>query len=651
MLAACAMACAGAALASSAPAWMHAQHALPLPAYDEKIAAVELYDETVMTVESAGRFKLLQRSVYRILRPAGAAVGTFSADLRLPSRITDIHAWCIPASGADYEIKAREAAETALRGVASGALMTDLRSTLIRAPAAVPGSTVGFEVEMEISPTVMAHTWRFQKTVPVREAQFTLRLPAGWSYRGVWLNAPESEPVTLAANQWRWTVHDVKDIKIQQHMAPWAGSAGALFASFIPPAAQGIGLTTWDGIGVWFLALAEHQGEASPALKAKVEELTATETTLPGKVRAVSSFVQEEIRYVGVELGVGAYQPRKASEVLSLRYGDCKDKANLLLAMLREIGVDGTFLFVNTARGFVTPASPANLDFNHVIVAIKLPAAEFIPSLLTAVDTGKLGRVVIFDPTADLTPLGMIPAWLQGGYGLLATPQGSELVRIPILPADASGVRRTGMLSIDEAGKLTGDIVEERLGITAVPHRQSMRGINRDTEQIRPIEAVVGKSLASFQITKATVTNLHTTDQPLVYHYSLEAEQYGKPTADLLLVRPRVVGTHASSLLETDEPRVQPVEFDGTELDTDEFTIALPAGYAVDELPPPVRADYGFASYERETTASGHTLHYRRRFEIKALSVPVAAVPELRALYRTIYNDERLSAVLRRTSH
>jgi hypothetical protein len=92
------------------------------------------------------------------------------------------------------------------------------------------------------------------------------------------------------------------------------------------------------------------------------------------------------------------------------------------------------------------------------------------------------------------------------------------------------------------------------------------------------------------------------------------------------------------------------VEFEGPERDTDVFEIELPAGYQVDDLPPPVDLDDGFASYRSKTEIAGRTLRYTRTFEIKNLSVPVSEAEKLRDFYRVIANDERNSAVLKRVS-
>lgn len=116
---------------------------------------------------------------------------------------------------------------------------------------------------------------------------------------------------------------------------------------------------------------------------------------------------------------------------------------------------------------------------------------------------------------------------------------------------------------------------------------------------------------------------------------------------DLLLVRPRVIGTKAEGFMETKEPREFPVEFDGPVQDTDRFEITLPPGYGVDELPPPVDLDYGFASYHAKTEVEGNVIDDWRTFEVKQLSVPVSQAEGLKKFYRLVSGDERNTVVLK----
>jgi len=171
--------------------------------------------------------------------------------------------------------------------------------------------------------------------------------------------------------------------------------------------------------------------------------------------------------------------------------------------------------------------------------------------------------------------------------------------------------------------------------------------VTKNVDRIKPIESLLAGSLSSFQIVRAGVANLEQTDQPFGFNYSFESDHYAKNAGNLLLVRPRVLGSKSWGVLETKEPRKFPLEFEGPSRDTDIFDIALPPGYEVDELPAPTDADFSFGSYHSKTEASGQMLHYTRSMEIKELSVPVSKMDELKRFYRMIAADERNTAVLK----
>jgi transglutaminase-like putative cysteine protease len=634
--------------AADAPAWMRAQINAALPAHDEKTNAVVLYADTLLTVQADGRMKRLDREVIKILRPDGESLGTVRFEFDALSRITGLHGWCIPVAGKDYEVKDKDAVESAVYGVDGGELVTDLRTKTLRIPAATVGAIIGYEVEQEVRPYVLVDEWAFQSTLPVREAHYTLKLPRGWSYKANWLNRTEQPPDFTAEGEWRWSLGDVAAIRVERAMPPWRGIAGSMVVALQPPGAQDPGIQSWRDLGAWYLGLTRGRRDANAAIKQKVAELTASVPDTLGKIQALARFVQNDIRYVAIELGIGGQQPHPAADVFSHRYGDCKDKVTLLSTMLGEIGVDSYYVLINTERGSVTAATPPNLQFNHAIMAIALPAGVDQSALPAHIAHPKLHDILFFDPTDAFTPLGRLSGGLQANYGMLVTPEGGELMQLPQLPADTNGIERTAKLTLDESGTLRGEVDEVHTGDHAAVQRYELRSTTQDTDRIKPVEAVAGASLSTFQILKATISNLRVTDRPFEWHYTVEAENFAKPAGDLLLVRPRVLGSKSSGLLETKEPRQYPVEFEGPQRDTDVFEIALPAGFVPDELPPPVNIDTGFAAYHSKTEVVGHALRYTRTFEIKDLSVPVSKVPQLKEFYRVIAGDERNSAVLKR---
>ena len=639
-----------AAAAWSPPAWVQAQATAQLPEHDDKAIGALLYSETVLNVRPDGKLVRLDRRAYRILRPDGSGLGIARVDVDALTKLNSLHGWSLPAEGKSYEVRERDALESSLAGVTGSELMSDVRTKLLRIPAAVPGSVVAYEWEVEERPFQLTDEWQFEDTVPVRETHYTLQLPPGWSYKVTWLNHSEQPGVPAGGNGVSWVLHDLKPIELEERMPPWRGIAGRMVVSLQPPNGAAHGFSTWNEMGTWYRGLARGRTEPSAQIKQKVAELTQGSTTQLDKMKRLAAFVQDEIRYVAIELGIGGLQPHAAADVFTHRYGDCKDKVTLLQSMLAQIGIDSEYFIINTERGSILADTPANLGFNHAIVAISLPPGLEDPTLLAvSTDTGH-GRILFFDPTDPVTPFGSLRGDLQANYGLLVTADGGALIRTPTLPGALNAIERTAKMTLDESGTLRGDIHEVWKGDRASEQRAIARASKQETDRIRPVERVAAHSFTSFDIIKATVTAAQVNNQPVEWAYSIEAPRYAKSAGELLLVRPRVLGSKTSGLLETQQSRRFPIEFAGAERDSDRFEIELPAGYTVDELPPPVRVDYGFAAYESKTEVVGRTLRYTRLFEMRDLSIPVSKASSLKEFYRTILGDERALAVLKPVS-
>ena len=635
--------------AGDAPAWMHAAASAPLPAHDEKTDAVLLYWEQAVNVQSVDKIKTRVRMVYKILRPSGRDYGIAAVSFNPQRKINGLRGWCIPAQGKDYEVKDKEAVEVALPKIAGSELISDVKEKLLQIPAPDPGSIVGYEYEEDEQPMVLQDVWVFQREIPGRELRYSLQLPSGWEYKASWINYPEIKPTQSGNNQWEWVISDVKGIRKEAEMPPIYGVSGQMIISFFPPGgASGNGFTSWQEMGNWYRNLTNGRRDASPQITQEVTTLTASAQTPLEKMKALAQFVQHDIRYVAIELGIGGWQPHVASEVFVHRYGDCKDKATLLSAMLSQVGVESFYVVINSERGSVTPQVPANVGgFNHVVLAINLPASVTDPSLVATIQHPRLGPLLYFDPTNELTPFGEIGGYLQANYGLLVTPEGGELVELPEQPSAMNSIERTGKLTLDPLGTLKGEVSETRVGDRAWSERWRLRSVTKSSDQIKPIEDLLAGSLSLFSITQASILNLNHTDQPFGFHYAFEARNYAKNAGGLLLVRPRVLGVKTSGLLETKEPRKFPIEFEGPSRDTDTFEIAIPAGYVVDDLPPAVDADYSFASYHAKTEVNGNLIHYSRTLEVKELSVPVSRADDLKKFYRIVAGDERNTVVLK----
>ena len=217
----------------------------------------------------------------------------------------------------------------------------------------------------------------------MRQSHYSLQLPAGWEFKVSWLNHPEVRPAESGNNLWQWNLSDVTAIRNEAAMPPLQGVVGQMIVTFFPAGGRAAnGFATWDDMGKWYSTLLSGRIEASPQIQQQVVTVASGKSTPLAKMQAIAQFVQHDIRYVAIELGIGGWQPHPASDVFSHHYGDCKDKATLMRSMLSEIGIDSFHVVINTERGAVTPETPAHHGFNHAILAVKLPEGLNDPSLV-----------------------------------------------------------------------------------------------------------------------------------------------------------------------------------------------------------------------------------------------------------------------------
>ena len=615
-----------------------------LPPYPADTKAVVLLEDKLVTVGSDGRAMERYREVIKILRPQGREYANIVAWFSKDNKLTSFHAWSIGPDGHQYTVKDDQVREEGADE--TGMLYLDVRAKTVRPPASDPGGIVAFEVERQASNYgTQEQTWDFQNPIPTVHSVFEVDLPPGWKSYNAWLRHDTAQPSEVSANHWRWELNDIPAIDLDG--VPMAPSEEALVGRMVIHYAAGdlpTGDQRWAEIGNWYDNLASPRTEAPQEIASKSREVVNGAAGFKLKIQDVAGFMQREIRYVGIEIGIGGLQPHSAADVFRNRYGDCKDKATLLIAMLNAVGVRATWVLVDTHRGFIDPSLPS-IRGNHAIAAIEMPAGFSDPDLPTSVTARNGRKYLIFDPTDPYTRIGLLSSTLQGSYGILVAGKDSQVIQLPKLAPDAALLERTASFDLNEDGNLKGSVTETRTGAMA---RYPRRVYNDEgeKEQREYMEHRLQRDFSSFTLDSAAAQNAHEIGKDLVLKYSLTANSYAKPTGDLLLFRPRVLGRNALPF--NDKPRVFPIDLNETGIWRDKFDVALPKGYIVDDLPDPVNLDVGFASYHSEVKADGNALHYSREYVVKQVDIAADKYPDVQKLMGTITADENNSAVLKK---
>jgi hypothetical protein len=630
---------------NNVPDWVRTAAQQPIPTLPETTKAVVLLDDETYTVDAKGQAVLHEREVIKILRPQGREYGYPAVWFDKDSKILSLHAWSIDPSGHEYAVKDNEIREGSPPGE-GGELYEDIKYKVADPPGRDPGGIIAFEYEQRARPYLAEAHWDFQGVLPVVSQSFTLELPAGFTYTTTWAHHAKVDAIDLEHQRYRWEMNNEPAIDLERiPMSPSTESlAGRMTIHYAGPGLAFPEDGTWRGIGEWYTALSHDRLAAAPDIAAKAAELTAGKTDFYDKSEAIADFLQKQIRYFVVEMGVGGFQPHYAEDIFRGKYGDCKDKATLLSAMLSSVGIHSALVMVDTDRGVIDPDAPS-LYGNHMIAAIEIPKGYDSPKLHSVVTANTGKRYLIFDPTWYETPFGQIEDNLQGSYALLVEGAESQIIQIPVLSPDLNTVHRSATLTLAADGSLKGSAVESWFGDIASHNRLRLSEQNAK-EQQEFFDRTISRDLMAASLSDLKIENLAALDKDLTTTFDLSADHFANSVGPLIMVRPRIFGSY--TLPVDHKKRKVAIDLRQTMQGTDTFDIQLPDGYTVDELPDPVKADVGFASYESSTKLDGHTIHYTRTFTLRQVSLPAEKYADLQQFVALIAADEDSRVVLKR---
>ncbi len=295
--------------ADKAPDWMHEAARQTLPAYPPETVAVILLDERNTTVKDNGEIETLYRRAYKILRPeARDEYGTVVVNFDSETKLSYLKAWAIPPTGPEYQVNEKDAIESGW----SEELYSDERHKLLQFPAVEPGSVVGYEYVQKKRPYIYEDNWWFQHEIPVRHSRFMLNLPPAWEIATYWSNYAEAKPQPNGPNQFVWEMENVAATEHEENMPSWLAVAGRMTVKYFPhdPVLRAKSSGSWRDIGLWYTQLTAASRQPTPEIQKKVADLTSGTTTLLDKMQALASFLQHDVRYVAIEVGIGGNLPQ-----------------------------------------------------------------------------------------------------------------------------------------------------------------------------------------------------------------------------------------------------------------------------------------------------------------------------------------------------
>ena len=386
---------------------LHAAAASPAPT-DGDIEM--LFEEHVYKLDVQGRQHRILRRVYRFLTDKG--VDDWSCTE------ADWSPWCeekpifrvrvITPDGQAHALDQESIGEAPAEQETPN-LFSDEKLLRGPLPAIVVGAVVEEEIETREIRSLFDHgiveRFLLAQQYPVRQLRLVIDAPSALPLKYEVIGS-DVRPVRMEDNRRTSLVFDLGPLPATESPEDYLPAENAKTPQVVFSTGK-----SWSDVAAAYSSLVESHLDVD-AVRPLVQKATGTETNRDKIVERLLALLRGQIRYTGVEFGKGAIVPRSSRETMARRYGDCKDQATLLVAMLRAAGVRAHVALLRTGRyGDVAPSLPGLGDFDHAIV--------YIPG----------DRPMWIDPSARCAPAGYLPLLDQDRWAMLASPETHELIR------------------------------------------------------------------------------------------------------------------------------------------------------------------------------------------------------------------------------
>ncbi|MBW8781791.1 MAG: DUF3857 domain-containing protein [Verrucomicrobia bacterium] len=350
------------------------------------------------------------------------------------------------------------------------------------------------------------------RSAPVVATVLTLRLPKTGTFNHQLRNLPAAPaPVESATEHSRvlaWTLPALPAYEPLPYDPPRRDLVATLAVSSLP---------SWEAFDTWFRRIARGSDEIGPSVRARAAEITRLNPTPETRIRAAYEFVSS-LRYVAIEFGIHAFRPRTPDTVLRNRYGDCKDKANLLIALLHAMDLPAEFVLLN--RGSSTDPAFPGWQFNHAIAHI--PAFADQPERW-------------LDATDGTTRFGVISPGDLGRQARILPPTGEARFAPVRLGAEITAVTDTWTFETHTHGAWLGRVERRFTGLADYELRQQL-GNASPALRAFALHQQLAALLPDATFENVTLTNLDDLAQPVgltATFYVLAASPAPRPASTL----------------------------------------------------------------------------------------------------------------------
>lgn len=480
-------------------------------------------------------------------------------------------------------------------------LYTDQRQIVISMPGVEPGAILEcFYIVEEFTRSIFGKQFQdlyfFQWQDPVILSRYQLKVPKGieFKYKTYNIDSKLNTSEEKDSLVYTWEYKDVPPLLPEPYMPYYPNVIPQLWITTYPD---------WETLSDWFASISYPQIRGDRVIEEKVKELTSDKKTREEKIKAIYNYVISQIRYVGLEYGIRGVMPHQAPEIFKVKYGDCKDKAVLLITMLRLAGIESYYTLVNTRFSTALKKELPGFQFDHAICSVPVK-----------------GGWLFLDGTAEDTPMGEVPIMDQGADVMILKDDGSYIfTKIPLSnPEDNRRVYKVN-LKVDENGKLIGSVNLESRGHFAVYSRWNFKSASA-LEKEEAISQSINLKCPGSNLKDWSMENLQDLDLPVIIKFSFENEKYIKK--DGMLYFNPVIFTKITSAIEIGKPeRRYPINYYYPYEEVEEIEIDMPSSWEIKGLPTDASLKYPWINYERKVIKEGNKIKIRRIFRLEKIEI------------------------------
>lgn len=451
----------------------------------------------------------------------------------------------------------------------------------------------------------------FWSGVPIVEKRYTVRIPRDKALQYAVYNG---QVTTALHYEHGLAVYEFskRDIPVF-HGEGWMVSAGDVECKLVLATVE-----SWEAKSKWFFENNEKSLVPDDAIKAKAAELTANCKSDAEKITVLNHWVAENVRYIGTSRGAcEGYTVHDVKETFRDRGGVCKDKAAMLVGMLRAIGME-SYVVMTEAGAEVFPV-PAD-QFNHCVASVRQ----------------KDGSLRLLDPTWMPRSRDDWSKWAPLQHVVFGVPEGHALDRSPYFPPDDNVVTWRVDSELAADGNLRARWNLTATGGPETALRRSLHG-RAPAERTRAFEEAFAKLGTQTRVVNAKALEPTDFSGPLTLDATIEADHYALggarrivPLAGLRQMFGETANNDIAFGMASTDTRRYPVKFRATRRVVIEETLKLPKGWTVEKLPEAQKLDGPAAALSFEIEKADGAVRYRCQVDLKSNKVQPVDYPNFK---------------------